>query len=619
MGRKPFSTKQKKEQLQKKREKKRNTANKDTTSESESENEKCVTTIDKGDLKVQFASVKLNEQPKTRDKREQNKFNLQFMKESYEELKKNKKNAFKPLIYHDLNELEIEIEDFYKPGSPLDMPLRPKWSYDMTKEQLERNEQKYFNKYLADIFESYPHHELSYFEMNLETWRQLWRVLEISDIILLIVDIRFPALHFSPKFYEHCVENDKDIILVLNKIDLVPTSLVTAWKAYFQEKYPKLHILLFSSAKQIKYRRSKQQAKVHVKKENAPLEKESYIDEEEQTAIKSAAAEVYTSKAHRQLYECVHNIVKTSDVDLTSWNELTDTLLKDSTIKESAIVHRTETDEDLIAMEDLVNSRATRKKFEHGFVTIGCCGFPNVGKSSLLNSLKGRKCVSVSKTPGHTKHLQTIFLTKNVRLCDCPGLVFPSLSGKPLQVLAGIYPIAQLQEPYSAIRYLAENIPMIENLNIQHPEAEDLKHDEFYKDKVFDWTPSDICEAWAKKRGYFTAKAARPDVYRAANELLRMALDGRLCLSLKPKNYFKDKAQWEQSAETKQLEAVLKEVEVTVKEKLEKFGVDGSDYVTDDDEVEDGNNFAVGSDSQKSESESDHEQPINPYSLLDNE
>lgn len=32
---------------------------------------------------------------------------------------------------------------------------------------------------------------LSYFELNLETWRQLWRVLEISDIILVIVDIRY--------------------------------------------------------------------------------------------------------------------------------------------------------------------------------------------------------------------------------------------------------------------------------------------------------------------------------------------------------------------------------------------------------------------------------------------
>lgn len=35
--------------------------------------------------------------------------------------------------------------------------------------------------------------ELSYFELNLETWRQLWRVLEISDIVLIIVDIRYPV------------------------------------------------------------------------------------------------------------------------------------------------------------------------------------------------------------------------------------------------------------------------------------------------------------------------------------------------------------------------------------------------------------------------------------------
>lgn len=34
---------------------------------------------------------------------------------------------------------------------------------------------------------------LSYFELNLETWRQLWRVLEMSDIVLIIVDIRFPV------------------------------------------------------------------------------------------------------------------------------------------------------------------------------------------------------------------------------------------------------------------------------------------------------------------------------------------------------------------------------------------------------------------------------------------
>ena len=35
--------------------------------------------------------------------------------------------------------------------------------------------------------------QLSYVELNLETWRQLWRVLEMSDIILLIADIRYPV------------------------------------------------------------------------------------------------------------------------------------------------------------------------------------------------------------------------------------------------------------------------------------------------------------------------------------------------------------------------------------------------------------------------------------------
>ena len=42
---------------------------------------------------------------------------------------------------------------------------------------------------------------------------------------------------------------------------------------------------------------------------------------------------------------------------------------------------------------------------------------------------------------------------------------------------------------------------------------------------------------WATKRGFLTAKAGRPDVYRAANNLLRMALDGRLCLCMRPPNF----------------------------------------------------------------------------------
>lgn len=253
----------------------------------------------------------------------------------------------------------------------------------------------------------------------------MWRVLEISDILLLIVDIRFPPLHFSPVFYDYCTkELKKDVILVLNKIDLVPSSVVIAWKTYFENKFPNLHILLFSSAKQIKQRRNK----------SNEASEQSYSDN--QAAIKALSAEIYTAKAHRELYECVKKIVN-SNVDLNSWAQLTENMLRNCTSNMNASVFTDNlvlTNDDEAEMSELFYSQKERKRYEHGYVTIGCCGFPNVGKSSLLNSLNGRKVVSVSRTPGHTKHLQTIFLTKNVRLCDCPGLVFPSLVEKPLQV-----------------------------------------------------------------------------------------------------------------------------------------------------------------------------------------
>lgn len=47
----------------------------------------------------------------------------------------------------------------------------------------------------------------------------------------------------------------------------------------------------------------------------------------------------------------------------------------------------------------------------------------------------------------------------------------------------------------------------------------------------------DICDGWAKKRGFLTARAARLDSYRAANSILRMALDGKICLCLRPPKF----------------------------------------------------------------------------------
>lgn len=141
----------------------------------------------------------------------------------------------------------------------------------------------------------------------------------------------------------------------------------------------------------------------------------------------------------------------------------------------------------------------------------------------------GKKVVSVSRTPGHTKHFQTIYLTKTVCLCDCPGLVFPSTVPKQLQILMGSFPIAQVREPYTTVKFLAERMDLPKLLRISHPENDDT------------WSAMDICDGWAIKRDFRTARAARLDTYRAANSLLRMALEGKICLYIYPPNWTVDK------------------------------------------------------------------------------
>lgn len=62
-------------------------------------------------------------------------------------------------------------------------------------------------------------------------------------------------------------------------------------------------------------------------------------------------------------------------------------------------------------------------------------GYPNVGKSSVINSLFGKKKVAVASLPGKTKHFQTLPLTEKVTLCDCPGLVFPRISSSYAEMI----------------------------------------------------------------------------------------------------------------------------------------------------------------------------------------
>lgn len=91
---------------------------------------------------------------------------------------------------------------------------------------------------------------------------------------------------------------------------------------------------------------------------------------------------------------------------------------------------------------------------------MGLVGYPNVGKSSTINTLLGEKKVSVSATPGKTKHFQTIHLSPTIVLCDCPGLVFPQFATtKAALVCDGVLPIDQMREHTGPVALVVKRLP----------------------------------------------------------------------------------------------------------------------------------------------------------------
>ena len=63
---------------------------------------------------------------------------------------------------------------------------------DMSKAKLESRENESLVNFVSDVLRDHGD-VVGHFELNLETWRQLWRVIEMSDVLLLVVDCRYPV------------------------------------------------------------------------------------------------------------------------------------------------------------------------------------------------------------------------------------------------------------------------------------------------------------------------------------------------------------------------------------------------------------------------------------------
>lgn len=108
----------------------------------------------------------------------------------------------------------------------------------MTAEQVDAQERAAFLSWRRDLAAVEEEEELilTPFEKNLEMWRQLWRVLERSHVVVQVVDARDPLLYRSADLeaYARELHPEKQSLLLLNKADLLTTEQRVAWSTHLQ-------------------------------------------------------------------------------------------------------------------------------------------------------------------------------------------------------------------------------------------------------------------------------------------------------------------------------------------------------------------------------------------------
>ncbi|KAI9093383.1 hypothetical protein K1719_027397 [Acacia pycnantha] len=87
-----------------------------------------------------------------------------------------------------------------------------------------------------------------------------------------------------------------------------------------------------------------------------------------------------------------------------------------------------------------------RLKSDKQAISVGFIGYPNVGKSSVINTLRTKNVCKVAPIPGETKVWQYITLTKRIFLIDCPGVVYQSKDSETDIVLKGVVRVTNLQD-----------------------------------------------------------------------------------------------------------------------------------------------------------------------------
>lgn len=226
-------------------------------------------------------------------------------------------------------------------------------------------------------------------------YKEFRKVVEYSDVILEVLDARDPlgCRCFQMEETVLRAEGNKKLVLVLNKIDLVPKEIVEKWLEYLRNELPTVAFKASTQHHQVK----------NLTRCKVP------VDQASESLLKSKAC-----FGAENLMRVLGNYCRLGEI--------------------------------------------------RGHIRVGVVGLPNVGKSSLINSLKRSRACSVGAVPGVTKFMQEVYLDKFIRLLDAPGIV-PGPNSEVGTILRNCIHVQKLADPVTPVETILQRCNLEEISN----------------------------------------------------------------------------------------------------------------------------------------------------------
>lgn len=315
---------------------------------------------------------------RTVDQKTMAEFNAETMlreKDPYAFLLKKRKVDYGFLLKEGKKKVKNQIESFSNTFGPKQLRIRPKVGANSILELAAKAEKAKSSYKREKDLKLYPDKNERNWKpvgnikmkagQSKRIWEELYKVIDSSDVLVVVLDARDPMGTRCERAEEHIEKNSphKHIIYVLNKVDLVPTSVTAQWVKFFSKRHPTV-------------------------------------------AYKADLSKPFGRQSLMSLLRQFENFHK-----------------------------------------------------EKKTISVGFIGYPNVGKSSVINSLKKAKACKAAPIPGQTKVWQYVALTKRVYLIDCPGVVYESENDSQIDVvLKGVIRAERIKDPDFYISAILERI-----------------------------------------------------------------------------------------------------------------------------------------------------------------